>query len=601
MGLTALGAEQDPGHREAGAQPMLLLPWPRWRRAAAGACARNGFGSPGTSSLGCAPRCFPRAPWGSITASPTDCSACLRLCAKSEAGGALQCKSCPKEPDRLEERAPEISPNPAKKGPRRPHLGEGDTRKMDPELLNLPLAVKIPVAPGSKPVFCRGKLGEKLHRPLPCFTLDDPYCHHLSPAYNCLHDPVLQDYHKRKDVLHLLKKRGFVTRENKHGPSLPRITNTSCQGKLQPQKPSSVPKSQKLGACRKGRAALNKGQTYSRAKLGQKDASTAADSQRKPDGTDKGLLNAMFEQLTAAEAKKLEELVETVVYRVFERLKIPRNQHGSFLQRVAQGIRERLLGRTRVELLDTSLDHHQKMEVMAKELVATVLEILGDRLASSTSKAAEAGVAAKWEDLPLAGRATQADKSKDTADRVLSKTSLDTLTREVVESVHYTLESSVTSQFEQDTGGEYTEILELPGGNVSNRQVQSSQTCPRQGMEAGQGFPRASEQQSLKAMVKENLERKRSLKSTALANTLEIRTMSNRIADSVLERISQPGPAAALNKNFQGPVANPPTSQGGMESCATEDILPTVDPLPSQAIPPAQARAQHQAKRPKFI
>ncbi|XP_063028173.1 uncharacterized protein LOC134426817 [Melospiza melodia melodia] len=310
----------------------------------------------------------------------------------------------------------------------------------------------------------------------------------------------------------------------------------------------------------------------------------------------------MFEQLTAAQAKKLEELVETVVYRVFERLKIPRNQHGSFLQRVAQGIRERLLGRRRVELLDTSLDHHQKMEVMAKELVATVLEILGDRLASSTSKAAEAGVAAKWEDLPLAGRATQADKSKDTADRVLSKTSLDTLTREVVESVHYTLESSVTSQFEQDTGSEYTEILELPGGHVSNRQVQSSQPCPRQDMEAGQGFPRASEQQSLKAMVKENLERKRSLKSTALANTSEIRTMSNRIADSVLERISQPGPAAALNKNYQGPVANPPTSQGGMESYATEDILPTVDPSPSlQPIPPAQARAQHQAKHPKFI
>lgn len=33
---------------------------------------------------------------------------------------------------------------------------------MDPELLNLPLATKIPVAPGSKPVFCRGKLGEEV-------------------------------------------------------------------------------------------------------------------------------------------------------------------------------------------------------------------------------------------------------------------------------------------------------------------------------------------------------------------------------------------------------------------------------------------------------
>ncbi|XP_064247801.1 uncharacterized protein LOC135282179 isoform X2 [Passer domesticus] len=550
--------------------------------------------------------------------------------------------------------------------PRRPHLGEGDTRKMDPELLNLPLTVKIPVAPGSKPVFCRGKLGEKLHRPFPYFTLDDPYCHHLSPAYNCLHDPILRDYHKRKDILRILKRQGFITSDNKvicsvkefneyrqyltrikqqseqnlgqqeeglppswaklkHGPNLPGITNTSCQGKwqLQPQKPSSLPKSQKSGGCTKGREALNKGQTFSRAELGQKDASTAADSQRKPDCTASGLLNAVFEQLTAAEAKKLEELVETVVYRLLERLKIPENQHVSFLERAAWGIRGRLLGCMRVELSDISLDYHQKMEVMAKELVATVLEILGDHLASSTSKAAETGVAAKWEELPLAGRATQAAKSKDTADRALSQTSLDTLTRQFVESVHYTLESSVTSQFEQDTGCEYTEILELPGRNASNRQVQSSQTVPRQSMEAGQGFPRASEQQSLKAMlpasaegagyaktmepedcavVKEILERKKNLESTALANTLDMRTMSNRIADSVLERISQPGPAPAPDKNFQGPVANPPTSQGEMESCAAEDILPAKDPQPSQQpIPPAQARARHRAERPKFI
>lgn len=58
-----------------------------------------------------------------------------------------------------------------------------------------------------------------------------------------------------------------------------------------------------------------------------------------------------------------------------------------------------------------------------------MLEILGDHLASSTSKAAETGVAARCEELPLAG-STQADKSKDTetatADRALSQTSLDT-------------------------------------------------------------------------------------------------------------------------------------------------------------------------------
>ncbi|KAF4802401.1 hypothetical protein TURU_025921 [Turdus rufiventris] len=243
------------------------------------------------------------------------------------------------------------------------------------------------------------------------------------------------------------------------------------------------------------------------------------------------------------------------------------------------------------------------MEERAKELVASVLEILGDRLASSTSEAAETGVAARWEELPLAGRTTLADKSKDiktaTADRALSQTSLDILTREVVENIHRTLESFVTSQFEQDTSCDYTEILELPGENVSNRQLQPPQTLPRQGMEAGLGFPRASEQQSLKAklpapaegagyakimepedyaMIKENLKRKMNLESTALSNTLDIRTMANLIADSVLEWISQPGPASTPEENLQGAVANPATSQGRMENCAAEDALPSVDP-----------------------
>ncbi|KAM7037879.1 fibrous sheath-interacting protein 2 [Acridotheres tristis] len=408
--------------------------------------------------------------------------------------------------------------------PRRPHLG-GDTKKMDPELLNLPLAVKIPVAPGTKPVFSRGKLGEKLHQPHPDFNLDDPYIHQLSPAYNCLHDPILRDYHNRKDILQLLKRQGFVTSDKKvvctlkefneyrhyltriklqlqkilgqqeegllplqaklkDGPKLPGTTDSSCRGKQrpQPQKPSSLspPKSRKSGGCRKGRVALDKGQTYARAELGLKGATSAADSQRKPDAN--GLLNAVFEQLTAAEAKKLEELVETVVHRLLDRLKISGN-HVSILQRAGRGIRERLLGSClRVELSDTFLDHHQNMEVIAKELVAAVLEILEDHLASSTSKAAETGVAASWEELPLAGRATQADKSKDTetatADRVLSPTSLDTLTREVLDC---SLESFLTSQFEQDTSSDYSEILELPGGNVSNRQLQPSQTLPRQG------------------------------------------------------------------------------------------------------------------------
>ncbi|XP_031458956.1 uncharacterized protein LOC116235127 [Phasianus colchicus] len=82
-------------------------------------------------------------------------------------------------------------------------------------LLDLPLGVKIPVQPGTKHVFCRTKLGEKLHQPSPNFDLGDPYCRHLRTEYNSLHDPHLQDYHKRRANLQNLKNRGLVTEDGK--------------------------------------------------------------------------------------------------------------------------------------------------------------------------------------------------------------------------------------------------------------------------------------------------------------------------------------------------------------------------------------------------
>ncbi|XP_066186565.1 fibrous sheath-interacting protein 2 [Sylvia atricapilla] len=85
---------------------------------------------------------------------------------------------------------------------------------MDSHLLNLPLGVKIYVKPKSNTVFCRGKLGEKLHGPCP-FNFDDPYIRCMSLQYNCLHDPHLRDYHKRKDILRMLKRQGVITLDNK--------------------------------------------------------------------------------------------------------------------------------------------------------------------------------------------------------------------------------------------------------------------------------------------------------------------------------------------------------------------------------------------------
>ncbi|RLV63268.1 hypothetical protein DV515_00018443, partial [Chloebia gouldiae] len=140
-------------------------------------------------------------------------------------------------------------------------------------------------------------------------------------------------------------------------------------------------------------SALDKGQTHSIAELGQEDASKAAGSHRKPDNTADGLFKAVFEQLTTAEAQKLQELVETIVYKVFARLKVPWDQRVNFLRNTAQGIRGSVFGSSvRTEPAETPLDRQQKIELVAKELLAMVLEILGDRL---ESKASESGRAAR--------------------------------------------------------------------------------------------------------------------------------------------------------------------------------------------------------------
>ncbi|KAM8996762.1 uncharacterized protein PRD47_013326 isoform 1-T1 [Ara ararauna] len=93
---------------------------------------------------------------------------------------------------------------------RRLLLAEGHT-----QLLDLPLGVKIPVYPGTKPVFCRAILGGKLFQSSGLFNLKDPYCRLLSTEYNSLHDPHLQAYHHRKDHLQMLKREGSITYDGK--------------------------------------------------------------------------------------------------------------------------------------------------------------------------------------------------------------------------------------------------------------------------------------------------------------------------------------------------------------------------------------------------
>ncbi|XP_016065271.1 PREDICTED: fibrous sheath-interacting protein 2-like [Miniopterus natalensis] len=82
------------------------------------------------------------------------------------------------------------------------------------ELLDLPLAVKLPVIPGSNNLYYTTKLNEKLFRPSYGFNLTDPYCRLLDNQYNSLHDPHLRAYHSRKDIRRRLKEGGYITRNN---------------------------------------------------------------------------------------------------------------------------------------------------------------------------------------------------------------------------------------------------------------------------------------------------------------------------------------------------------------------------------------------------
>ncbi|KAK2520588.1 hypothetical protein Q9233_011224, partial [Columba guinea] len=377
-------------------------------------------------------------------------------------------------------------------GHRRQHLGEAAAGPMDPKLLDLTLGVKIPVTPGSKPVFSRGKLGEKLHRPSGSFDLGDPLGRRMSNEYNSLHDPHLQAYHQRKDNLERLKSQGFLTsngnvvcslkefnqyrqyrtmlkleaekafiREQekppRHLPKLehaPKLTGEidtsslgqrlllpqkpSCLGQrlLLPQKPSCPPppkgenNSMKWGRRLSVHAALGKGQSPPQPELGHEGAAGA---------------------LRAAEPPEI-----------------------------------------------SSLHHRQQIGLAAKQLTATVSESLGKHFASGTS---EPG--------PVAGGTTEAGKSEEeksgqaetaASDRATSKDLLHHLTREAVNIVCSTLEAIGASQSEGGCSCTCSAMLELLRGGVSNRRPQPPQApFSSPGVEEGQGFPGAPEERSLEA------------------------------------------------------------------------------------------------------
>ncbi|XP_042656671.1 uncharacterized protein LOC122154143 [Tyto alba] len=257
-------------------------------------------------------------------------------------------------------------------GHRRQHLERGGRpRLLDPELLDLPLGVKIPVPRGSRPLFSRGKLGEKLHRPSCTFNLGDPYCRLLSTEYNCLHDPHLEAYHRRSHNFRSLKRAGYVTSDGKvicnlkefneyrqylstlkleakkmsrqaegrlqqhlpelkDAPKVPGAVDTSrlAERLLQPRKTSCPPQPRSRKVSLRSRR-----QTCSQPEQGEEGAkpprrlSSDADSERIPPGIlANGVFEAAFEQQTAGGAQKLEELSETAVQQVLETVNLPKRE-----------------------------------------------------------------------------------------------------------------------------------------------------------------------------------------------------------------------------------------------------------------------------------
>ncbi|XP_071671734.1 uncharacterized protein [Patagioenas fasciata] len=146
----------------------------------------------------------------------------------------------------------------------------------------------------------------------------------------------------------------------------------------------------------------------------------------------------------------------------------------------------------------SSLRHRQQIGLAAEQLTATVSESLGKHFASGTP---EPG--------PVAGGTTEAGKSKEeksgqaeraASDRATSGALLDRLATEVVNIVCSTLEAIGASQAEGGCSCTCSGLLELFRGAVSNRRPQPPRApFSSPGVEEGQGFPGAPQEQSLEA------------------------------------------------------------------------------------------------------
>ncbi|XP_068556990.1 uncharacterized protein [Anas acuta] len=350
-------------------------------------------------------------------------------------------------------------------------LGEGGSG-----LLDLPLGVKIPLLPGTKPVFYRTKLGEKLHQPSAQFHLEDPYCRLLRTEYNCLHDPHLQAYYSRKDSLQSLKSKGFITSSGKVVCSLKEFneyrqylttlkleaekirrqeeeklqqqfaklkkldarlmagsdrsrqsssTNVYLVTKekaslLQPQKPAGPP------THKSRRNFLHSGQhrrlkvTPSSVELGREDAKLPGsvhpvrESERKSPIPADGVFKAAAEEQAATENQRIEEMARAVVRQVFERVQAL-DQSVCVLKRSLHGIQERPCASAESEEPSEAspLDKEQQIALLAKKVVANVMKALEKSWESGTPSASEPRPEGSQKEQLLARRASQVGKPNE--------------------------------------------------------------------------------------------------------------------------------------------------------------------------------------------
>ncbi|XP_021272781.1 fibrous sheath-interacting protein 2-like isoform X2 [Numida meleagris] len=470
-------------------------------------------------------------------------------------------------------------------------------------LLDLPLGVKIPVQPGTKPVFCRTKLGEKLHKPSPHFDLGDPYCRQLRTEYNSLHDPHLQAYHNRKANLRNLKNKGFVTDDgkvvctlkefNEYRQYLTRLkleheetkrreeqnlgqemsnlkkfaqrammdVDKSCLGtattvdvvveekasSLQPCKPAGPPPSHahQSGQRRRLKAAVVHQDL-------QGDSKSTGRAVKLPDKLPK--------LETGREGAKLPENIHTEAAsarkarfpgdREFRAMSEKHREDQSLQEAVKTQVLEAL---EEVKALYPSACALRRASLRIRQrLLGRAERPEPSEMSPSNPEQEIALLARKIVGSVLENvRKSVESRRREASDKSSLQPSLDKAKQEAIESVYNMLQSFVASHSEEEFEAEYSETIELPTNHLSQRQPQPSQVpLSRQSGKEGRG---SSEEQSLATSQREKLPAIQPRPSSADVSGLSRRIVKESM-ENAISKLKQEEQAQLLLKHAKSIV-----------------------------------------------